>query len=318
MNNIMEVKFSAKSENESLARVIVASFAAKLDPTLDELADIKTAVSEAVTNSIIHGYDEDDSKFVYLRCEINENTIKVVVEDRGHGIEDISMAMQPLYTSKPELERSGMGFTVMESFMDDIYDRDDLFQLGSIGLIKAIYKFDPRFNVKFSTYAVPMILGEIKRYLRDDGMVKVSRSLKQIAIKAKTTSEILSKKLGREPSIEELAKELDVEKEDLVMAMESNFSVEYLHGVIHEEEGSPICLIDKISQKGESEEEKVVENILLKEVLGKLEKRERQIIMLRYFEDRTQSEIGELLNISQVQVSRIEKKVLSKLKSYIS
>ena len=129
MNNIMEVKFSAKSENESLARVIVASFAAKLDPTLDELADIKTAVSEAVTNCIIHayegqvqihGYDEDDSKFVYLRCEINENTIKVVVEDRGHGIEDISMAMQPLYTSKPELERSGMGFTVMESFMDDI------------------------------------------------------------------------------------------------------------------------------------------------------------------------------------------------------
>ena len=96
------------------------SCAAKLDPTLDELADIKTAVSEAVTNSIIHGYDEDDSKFVYLRCEINESTIKVVVEDRGHGIEDISMAMQPLYTSKPELERSGMGFTVMESFMDDI------------------------------------------------------------------------------------------------------------------------------------------------------------------------------------------------------
>ena len=201
----------------------------------------------------------------------------------------------------------GLVRSVVSKFLNIGYDRDDLFQLGSIGLIKAIYKFDPRFNVKFSTYAVPMILGEIKRYLRDDGMVKV-----------KTTSEILSKKLGREPSIEELAKELDVEKEDLVMAMESNFSVEYLHGVIHEEEGSPICLIDKISQKGESEEEKVVENILLKEVLGKLEKRERQIIMLRYFEDRTQSEIGELLNISQVQVSRIEKKVLSKLKSYIS
>ena len=120
MNNIMEVKFSAKSENESLARVIVACFAAKLDPTLDELADIKTAVSEAVTNSIIHGYDEDESKFVYLRCEIKENVIKIVVEDRGNGIEDISMAMQPLYTSKPELERSGMGFTVMESFMDDV------------------------------------------------------------------------------------------------------------------------------------------------------------------------------------------------------
>ena len=118
MSNVMEVKLSAKSENESLARVIVASFAAKLDPTLDELADIKTAVSEAVTNAIIHGYDEDESKFVYLRCEIKEDTIKIVIEDRGKGIEDINMAMQPLYTSKPELERSGMGFTVMESFMD--------------------------------------------------------------------------------------------------------------------------------------------------------------------------------------------------------
>lgn len=121
MNNIMEVKFSAKSENESLARVIVASFAAKLDPTIDELADIKTAVSEAVTNAIIHGYDEDESKFVYLRCEIIQNDIiKIVVEDRGNGIDDIKMAMQPLYTSKPELERSGMGFTVMESFMDGV------------------------------------------------------------------------------------------------------------------------------------------------------------------------------------------------------
>ena len=139
MNNIMEVKFSAKSENESLARFIVASFAAKLDPTLDELADIKTAVSEAVTNSIIHGYDEDDSKFVYLRCEINESTIKVVVEDRGHGIEDISMAMQPLYTSKPELERSGMGFTVMESFMDEM-KIESIVGLGTKVTMKKIIK----------------------------------------------------------------------------------------------------------------------------------------------------------------------------------
>ncbi|GAA0863424.1 anti-sigma F factor [Paraclostridium tenue] len=120
MNNIMEVKFSAKSENESFARVIVASFASKLDPTLDEIADIKTAVSEAVTNSIIHGYDEDESKFVNIRCEIEGKTITISVEDFGNGIEDLDMAMQPLYTSKPELERSGMGFTVMESFMDNI------------------------------------------------------------------------------------------------------------------------------------------------------------------------------------------------------
>lgn len=120
MSNILEVKFSAKSENESLSRVIVASFATKLDPTIEELSDIKTAVSEAVTNSIIHGYDEDDSKFVYLRCEVEDRTIKVVVEDRGNGIEDVEEAMQPMYTSKPELERSGMGFSFMESFMDSL------------------------------------------------------------------------------------------------------------------------------------------------------------------------------------------------------
>ena len=120
MSNILEVKISAKSENESLSRVIVASFAAKLDPTLDELSDIKMAVSEAVTNSIIHGYDEDESKFVYLRCELKDRTIKVVIEDRGNGIEDVKQAMQPMYTSKPELERSGMGFSFMESFMDSL------------------------------------------------------------------------------------------------------------------------------------------------------------------------------------------------------
>lgn len=120
MNNIVEVKFSARSENESFARVIVASFAAKLDPTLDEIADIKTAVSEAVTNSIIHGYDEDETKFVNIRCEIENREITITVEDTGNGIEDLDMAMQPLYTSKPELERSGMGFTVMESFMDKV------------------------------------------------------------------------------------------------------------------------------------------------------------------------------------------------------
>lgn len=120
MSNVMEVKFSAKSENESLARVIVASFAAKLDPTLDELSDIKTAVSEAVTNSIIHGYEEDEDKFVYVKCELLENTIKITVEDFGKGIEDIEQAKQPMFTSKPELERSGMGFSFMESFMDDL------------------------------------------------------------------------------------------------------------------------------------------------------------------------------------------------------
>ena len=120
MSNVLEVKFSAKSENESLSRIIVASFAAQLDPTLDELSDIKMAVSEAVTNSIVHGYEENESEFVYMRCEIEDRTLKVVVEDNGDGIENVEQAMQPLYTSKPELERSGMGFSFMENFMDSL------------------------------------------------------------------------------------------------------------------------------------------------------------------------------------------------------
>ncbi|MBF4781984.1 sigma-70 family RNA polymerase sigma factor, partial [Clostridioides difficile] len=164
----------------------------------------------------------------------HEETLELI-EKVQNGDEE---AKEILISSNLGLVRS-----VVSRFLNIGYDREDLFQLGSIGLIKSIYKFDPKFNVKFSTYAVPMILGEIKRYLRDDGMIKVSRSLKQIAVKAKMESEALTKKLGREPSIEELAKAIDVEKEDLVMAMEANFNVEYLQGVIHEEEGSPICLI---------------------------------------------------------------------------
>ncbi|MDR1773567.1 MAG: SigF/SigG family RNA polymerase sporulation sigma factor [Clostridioides sp.] len=222
--------------------------------------------------------------------------------------------------AKSTLIESNLGLvrSVVSKFLNIGYERDDLFQIGSIGLIKSIYKFDCSYNVKFSTYAVPMILGEIKRYLRDDGMIKVSRSLKQIAIRAKTQGEIFIKQTGREASIDELCEILEVDKGDLIMALDANANVEYLNGVIHEDEGSQICLIDKISQVGEENEEKTIDNILLKDMLGKLEKRERQIIILRYFEDMTQSEIGNILNISQVQVSRIEKKVLSKLKEYIS
>ena len=153
----------------------------------------------------------------------HEETLELI-EKVQNGDEE---AKEILISSNLGLVRS-----VVSRFLNIGYDREDLFQLGSIGLIKSIYKFDPKFNVKFSTYAVPMILGEIKRYLRDDGMIKVSRSLKQIAVKAKMESEALTKKLGREPSIEELAKAIDVEKEDLVMAMEANFNVEYLQGVL--------------------------------------------------------------------------------------
>ena len=174
------------------------------------------------------------------------------------------------------------------------------------------------YNYKQAKIKLQNIQNEIADII--SAMLSTTSQMREVVNSNKSSNdkmmELTTRKIELD-SKEELAKELDVEKEDLVMAMEANFSVEYLHGVIHEEEGSPICLIDKISLKGEDDEEKVIDNILLKEVLGKLEKRERQIIMLRYFEDKTQSEIGDILQISQVQVSRIEKKVLMKLKSYI-
>ncbi|WP_073150299.1 anti-sigma F factor [Paramaledivibacter caminithermalis] len=120
----MKIEFLSKSQNESFARVVVASFVSQLDPTIEELADIKTAVSEAVTNAIIHGYDNSNEKIV-IECKINGNNIEIIIEDFGNGIEDIELARQPLYTSKPELERSGMGFTVMETFMDEVFIKSE-------------------------------------------------------------------------------------------------------------------------------------------------------------------------------------------------
>ncbi len=118
-DNYMKIEFLSRSQNEGFARIVVASFVAQLDPTIEEIADIKTAVSEAVTNAIIHGYDNSEEK-VIIECKIIGNTIEIVIEDKGKGIEDVNLARQPLYTSKPELERSGMGFTVMETFMDSV------------------------------------------------------------------------------------------------------------------------------------------------------------------------------------------------------
>jgi stage II sporulation protein AB (anti-sigma F factor) len=119
-NNLMELRFLARSENESFARVTVASFISQLDPTVDELTDIKTVVSEAVTNAIIHGYQDNEEGMIYVKAELHKNEVTIMIQDDGKGIEDIDLARQPLYTSKPEMERSGMGFTIMENFMDSV------------------------------------------------------------------------------------------------------------------------------------------------------------------------------------------------------
>ena len=206
----------------------------------------------------------------------------------------------------------GLIRSVLRGFINRGYEAEDLFQIGSIGLIKAIDKFDISFEVKFSTYAVPMIVGEIKRFLRDDGIIKVSRSLKQTAGQAKKVGEDLFKKFGREPTIKEIADELDMDYGDVVMAIESSYHPEYLHNVIHDNDGSPLHLIDRLSE--DNDDEDMIDSILLKEVLGQLKARDRQVIVLRYFKDKTQMEVAKELGISQVQVSRIEKRIIEDMR----
>ena len=211
-------------------------------------------------------------------------------------------------------ENMGLVWCVVRRFLGRGVEAEDLFQIGSIGLLKAINKFDLSFDVKFSTYAVPMISGEIKRFLRDDGMIKVSRSLKELSYKAHLEKMKLCESMMREPTIEELAKQLNVDKEELVLALDSGNEVESLYKPVYQKDGNEVILLEKIEEK-ENQEEKVIDRILLKELLDGLEKEARQLIYLRYFANKTQSEIGKELWISQVQVSRMEKKILKELRS---
>lgn len=233
-------------------------------------------------------------------------------------IELIAKAQEGDALAKEQLveENVGLIWSLVRRFVNRGYELEDLFQVGSIGLIKSIDKFDFNFGVRFSTYAVPMILGEIKRFLRDDGMIKVSRSLKETAYKAKLEKEALVKEHGREPTISEIAAGLDMEVEDIVLAMEANTEVDSLQSVIYEGEGRSITLSDKVDQSSGAQQS-IVDRILLGELINDLKPVEKQIIMFRYFQDRTQTEIGELLGISQVQVSRIEKRVLNAMKKMI-
>ena len=210
-------------------------------------------------------------------------------------------------------ENVGLVWCVVKRFYGRGTDAEDLFQIGSIGLLKAIDKFDLSYDVKFSTYAVPMISGEIKRFLRDDGMIKVSRSLKELAYKSVQAREKLMDRLGREPTLEELADETGAEKEELVQAMEAGGEVESLYRPIHQKEGSEIRLLDRIEER-EQREERILDTMVLKQLLETLDAKERQLIYLRYFADRTQSDVGRIMGISQVQVSRMEKRIIEELR----
>lgn len=223
----------------------------------------------------------------------------------------------------------GLVHHIVRRFANRGHDLEDLFQIGTIGLIKAIDKFDLSLGLKFSTYAVPMITGEIKRFLRDDGMVKVSRTIKENGMKVSAARQKLQGILGREPSIQEIEEETGMDREDIVLAMEASIEVESIYSAVYQDDGSEVYLVDKVvrgsggsvgsSMVGiysseDSEKEELLNHMLLKQLMDTLEPSERELICMRYFQNKTQMEIASVLGISQVQVSRMEKKILLRMR----
>jgi RNA polymerase sporulation-specific sigma factor len=202
--------------------------------------------------------------------------------------------------------------SVVKRFLGRNLDYDDLFQLGCMGLVKAIINYDPSFCVRFSTYAVPLILGEIRRFLRDDGAVKVARPVKELYARAMTVSQRLGSEFGREAKIEEIAEAIGCNKEDISQCLEAARMPVSLNAPLQDDGGKELTLDDCLGCEDNSE--RTIDRILLREMLGSLAPRERKVIFLRYFEDRTQSEIAAFLGISQVQVSRLESKIIKKLR----
>ncbi|MCQ6266095.1 RNA polymerase sporulation sigma factor SigF [Fictibacillus sp. WQ 8-8] len=203
-------------------------------------------------------------------------------------------------------------WSVVQRFINRGYEPDDLFQIGSIGLLKSVDKFDLSYDVRFSTYAVPMIIGEIQRFIRDDGTVKVSRSLKEMGNKVRKAKDELSKGLGRTPTVNEVAEKLEITVEEVVLAQEAVRAPTSIHETVYENDGDPITLLDQIADTADN---KWFDKITLQEAIESLDERERVIVYLRYYKDQTQSEVAERLGISQVQVSRLEKKILAQMKS---
>ncbi|WP_243109964.1 RNA polymerase sporulation sigma factor SigF [Clostridium sp. E02] len=207
----------------------------------------------------------------------------------------------------------GLVWSIVRRFTGRGYEPEDLFQIGSIGLMKAIDKFDLSYEVRFSTYAVPMITGEIKRFLRDDGMIKVSRSIKEMGLKVKTVREELIYRFGREPTVEEIAGKIGTSKEEVAASIEAGAEVESLYRSVNKNDENSIQLIDKIEEENSAQEE-LLNRMLLRDLVTELSDKDREIIIRRYYYNETQSQIASKLGISQVQVSRLEKKILKQMR----
>lgn len=241
--------------------------------------------------------------------------------------------------AKEKLVEQNLGLvgSIVKRFEHRGHDKEELFQIGSIGLIKAIEKFDLTYQTAFSTYAVPLISGEIKRFLRDDGLVRVSRSLKENGWKIKKAAEKISKEQGREASVQELSQATGLSREDIILALDANREVESIYNCVYQSDGSELYLADQVvagagigrsvlDKEGEGgsygssfdpEKERILDGMLIKQLLDGLEERERTLIELRYFSDQTQVQTAQQLGMSQVQVSRLEKKILQKMRREI-
>lgn len=249
-------------------------------------------------------------------CGVNTSKLPVLTneekEDLIRRIKKGDMEARELYI-KGNLR---LVLSVIKRFSASNENADDLFQIGCIGLMKAIDNFNVDMDVKFSTYAVPMIIGEIRRYLRDNNSIRVSRSLRDTAYKALYTREAYMKKNLREPTISEIAEEIGISKEDIVFAMDAIQSPLSLYDPVYSEGGDTLYVMDQISDK-KNKEENWVESLALQEAMRRLSDRERRIIDMRFFEGKTQMEVAEEIHISQAQVSRLEKSALKSMRSYL-
>ena len=211
-------------------------------------------------------------------------------------------------------ENMGLVWSVVRRFDGRKAEKEDLFQIGSIGLLKAIDKFDESYGVCFSTYAVPMIAGEIRRYLRDNSMIRVSRSLKESAVQMYRCMEKLEKTLGRDPTIQEIADEMGTDPEELSLIMEANMDVESLQQVVYRNDGNEMTLMDRLEDQHDAQEV-LLDRMLLDQLLSGLTEQEKQLICMRSVQEKTQSDIAGKLGVSQVQVSRMEKRIIKKIRT---
>lgn len=229
--------------------------------------------------------------------------------------QDIKKAQQGDKQAMNDLleKNKGLIWSIVKRFQDRGYELEDIYQVGAMGFIKCIKRFDSSFEVRLSTYAVPYILGEIKRYLRDNGPIKVSRSLKELAIKAIEVKNEYYQKTGQEIRMEELAEELHTEKEELALALEAFQPISSIDEQRYQEDDDGVTLLDQMSQRVD-EQTLLTNKLCIEQVINNLKEQEKQVILLRYYRGKTQSEIAKILGITQVQVSRIERKALELMK----